>query len=90
MQQIKQCGRIRLGNIIHIQRCIPSTIQIRSISRIDLKRPKLPHKEKAIVLQITKEKFRYPLDDLPPSETCVNSVKEKYSIKELVGNLIIL
>ena len=68
---------------------VPDIIPSRYISRYELKRPRLPFKDQAVVLALTKEKFKFPLEGLPPTETCLNAVKLKYAKKDEVSLVII-
>ena len=62
----------------------PMAQSVRHGGKPNTRRPKIPHKERAVMLAITNEKYKYPLEGLPPTETCINAVKEATLSKQKI------
>ncbi|KAF2364988.1 hypothetical protein FHG87_004246 [Trinorchestia longiramus] len=67
-----------LENTLCLDVKVPLAQSIRWRTPLGIKRAKIPHKARALVLELTPEKFKYPLEGLPVTETCINAVKHKY------------
>lgn len=72
---------IEATNFLQLNNKTPLAQSIRWRNPIGIKRAKIPHKARALVLEVTKEKYRYVFDELPIEEKCINSVQEKYKEK---------
>ncbi|XP_018027083.1 39S ribosomal protein L10, mitochondrial [Hyalella azteca] len=69
-------------NQFHLDLNTPMVQSVRWRRPLGIKRAKIPHKARALAIELTYEKYNYPLAGLPASETCINAVKAKYVKKE--------
>lgn len=72
-------------NYLNLPTLTPAVISVRHV-RPNTKRPAIPCKSRALALELTFEKYKYPLEGLPPTETCISAVKESVGVAEVPDN----
>lgn len=78
----------RTHNELTLPTLTPTVTSVR-YRRPNLKRPAIPHKSRALALELTFEKYKYPLKGLPPTETCINAVKESVGVSKNTVSLTV-
>lgn len=69
-------------NAFQLQTLSPMIQSVRHGGKPNTRRPKIPHKEKAVALALTLEQYKYPLEGLPATQTCINAVRKSVGVSD--------